>query len=99
MFFEFIENVKLMTRWHISCLNIYGPRGIGMLKRLLVLVYLILCTSVLVVADDENHQYKDGEEVTMEEIVDYISADLSDWFVGNFGDLIWKDENGEDIDN
>lgn len=46
------------------------------------------------------HEVKlDGEEVTMEEIVDYISADLSDWFVGNFGDLIWKDENGEDIDN
>jgi hypothetical protein len=46
------------------------------------------------------HEVKpDGEEVTMEEIVDYISDDLSDWFVGNFGDLIWKDENGEDIDN
>jgi len=46
------------------------------------------------------HEVKpDGEEVTMEEIMDYISDDLSDWFVGNFGDLIWKDENGEDIDN
>ena len=45
------------------------------------------------------HEVKpDGEEVTMEEIVDYISDDLSDWFVGNFGDLIWKDENGDDID-
>jgi hypothetical protein len=46
------------------------------------------------------HEVKpDGEEVTMEEIMDYISDDLSDWFVGNFGDLIWKDENGDDIDN
>lgn len=48
---------------------------------------------------DVLHEVKpDGEEVTMDEITDYISADLTDWFVGNFGDLIWKDENGDDID-
>lgn len=45
------------------------------------------------------HEVKpDDEEVTMEEITDYISDDLSDWFVDGHTDLIWKDENGDDID-
>jgi isoleucyl-tRNA synthetase len=45
-----------------------------------------------------NFLKEDGEEVTMEEITNYISDDLSDWFVDAHKDLIWQDENGEDID-
>lgn len=41
---------------------------------------------------------EEGKEVTLEEVTNYISEDLYDWFTGNFGDLIWRDENGDDID-
>jgi hypothetical protein len=39
------------------------------------------------------------EEVGLDQIIERIESEVSEYFTGSIKDLIWTDENGEDIDN
>ncbi len=40
----------------------------------------------------------EDEEVTLEEIMEHIEDEVSEYFTGNLKDLIWTDENGDELE-
>jgi hypothetical protein len=40
----------------------------------------------------------EDEEVTLEEIMEHIEGEVSEYFTGSLKDLIWTDENGDELE-
>jgi hypothetical protein len=40
----------------------------------------------------------EDEEVGLDQIIERIEGEVSEYFTGSIKDLIWTDENGEEID-
>jgi hypothetical protein len=40
----------------------------------------------------------EDEEVTLEEIMEHIEDEVSEYFTGSLKDLIWTDENGDELE-
>jgi len=40
----------------------------------------------------------EDEEVGLDQIVERIESEVSEYFTGSIKDLIWTDENGDEID-
>jgi hypothetical protein len=41
----------------------------------------------------------EDEEVGLDQIIERIEDEVSEYFTGSLKDLIWTDENGNEIDN
>jgi len=41
----------------------------------------------------------EDEEVGLDQIIERIEDEVSEYFTGSLKDLIWTDENGDEIDN
>jgi hypothetical protein len=40
----------------------------------------------------------ENEEVGLEEVIERIEGEVSEYFTGNLKDLIWTDENGDELE-
>jgi hypothetical protein len=40
----------------------------------------------------------EGEEVGLDQIIERIEGEVSEYFTGNLKDLIWTDENGDELE-
>ena len=40
----------------------------------------------------------ENEEVGLEEVIERIEGEVSEYFTGSLNDLIWTDENGDELE-
>ena len=51
------------------------------------------------VKDMQDLIYKlENEEVGLEEVIERIEGEVSEYFTGSLKDLIWTDENGDELE-